>query len=350
LVGKAPGPSGGATITAMQAQEPYVAALGVTNFISIGSSAYSAFQVKVQHSMSNGLTFQANYAWSKGTGNVGNSGTQTFAESQSGNSAAPTGGIDYVNINNNHGLLDYDVANRFVLSGTYELPMGKGKLLNTPNRVVNEFIGGWQVSTAVDLQGGMPWAPDCETNPSGFSNPGTLNGRCNRVPGEPIELPKSDQHYYDGKQSLTLPDGRTIVPAVNTYMKWNPDAFSEPTVTMANGAVLEDQYNLGSTPITIGSLRTPGVQNVNCSVVKMFPINERMGFELHVNATNALNHANHQMVAGNNGDNSNYVGAVTCKAGATCVNPGTNSNVKFGSWGLTTLEPRQLTLQANFTF
>lgn len=202
LVGVAPGDSGGATITAMEAAEPYVAALGVLNYFSIGTSKYNAFEAKIRHSMSNGLMFQANYTWSKGTGNVGNSGTQTFAESQSGSSSAPTGGVDYVNVKNNHGLLDYDVTNRFVLSGTYQLPMGTGKLLNAPNRFVDELIGGWQVSTAVDLQGGMPWGPDCETNPSGFKNPGTLNGRCNLVPGEPIELPKADQHYYTGSETL----------------------------------------------------------------------------------------------------------------------------------------------------
>jgi hypothetical protein len=351
MIGKAPGASGGKTITAMQAAEPYVAALGVTNYFSIGTAQYHAFQAKIEHSMSKGLMFAANYTWSKGTGTVGNATTQTFAESQSGTSSGPTGGIDYVNINNNHALLDYDISNRFVLSGSYALPMGKGKLLSTSNSLVDEFIGGWNVTTALSLQAGMPWGPNCAAQTASstvaISNVGTLNGRCNRVQGQPIELPASAQHYYDGKTTLTLPDGRIITPANNTFMKWNPDAFSEPTVTMANGAILEDQYNLGSTPLTIGYLRTPGLQNVNFSVIKKFPVTEGTGFELHVNATNAFNHANHEMVAA---DSTNLVGVNTCAAGATCSNPGTNNNVQFGSWGLTTLEPRQLTIQANFTF
>jgi len=190
----------------------------------------------------------------------------------------------------------------------------------------------------------MPWAPTCAATTTNLNPAGTLNGRCNRVAGEPIELPKSQQRYYNGVESLTLPNGRIITPAVNTFMKWNPDAWSEPTVTMSNGKVFVDQYTLGSTPLTIGYLRTPGIQNVNLSVIKRFPVRERMGFDLHVNATNAFNHTNHQITI--NTDNTNQVNAITT-AGSTA---GRNGNLQFGSYGLTALEPRQLTIQANFTF
>ena len=100
-----------------------------------------------------------------------------------------------------------------------------------------------------------------------------------------------------------------------------------------------DQYQNGTTPIAIGYLRTPGIQNVNMSVIKRIPITERLSFDLHVNATNAMNHANHNTV-------NNTVGAVTA-AGTTA---GQNNNVSFGSWGLSTLEARQLTVQAYLTF
>jgi hypothetical protein len=112
---------------------------------------------------------------------------------------------------------------------------------------------------------------------------------------------------------------------------------------MSNGKVFVDQYTLGSTPLTIGYLRTPGIQNVNLSVIKRFTVRERMGFDLHVNATNALNHTNHQF---NTNDNTNQVSAITT-AGSTA---GRNGNVNFGSYALSVLEPRQITLQANFTF
>jgi hypothetical protein len=347
LIGKAAGDSGGATISAMESQEPYVGLLNVTDYPSIGSSAYNSFVAKVQHSTSHGLQFGANYTWAKATGLVGNSATQTFAESQQTNAVGPTGGVDYNNIKNNHSILDYDIANRFVLNGSYALPFGKGKFFGS-NKVVNEFIGDWSTTAALVLQGGQPWGPNCtaETN----SAAGTLNGRCNRVAGQPLLLPASAQRYYNGVETLTLPDGRIITPPVNTFMKWNPDAFSTPTVTFANGKSAQDQYQPGSTPLSFGNMRTPGVQNLNLSVIKRFPITERTSFDLHVNATNALNHTNHTFVSNTGVTTNNLVGPITAAATATNTAVGQNNNLAFGSFGLTTLEARQLTVQANFTF
>jgi hypothetical protein len=352
LVGKATGDSGNAKITAMEANEPYVGLLNVTDFISIGSSNYHAFLARVQKSTSYGLQFGANYTWSKATGNVGNAGTQTFAESQQGNSSGPTGGVDYNNINNNHSILDYDISNRFTLNGTYALPFGKGKWIAAPNRFVDALIGGWSTTAALTLQAGFPWGPSCaaQTNTAA----GTLNGRCNRVAGQPLELPSSQQRYYNGVETLTLPDGRVITPPVNTYMKWNPDAWSTPTValTQSNGTIkyAQDQYSLGSTPLAFGNMRTPGIQNLNLSVIKKFAITERYSFDLHVNATNALNHSNHQFQSNTGVTANNVVTPVTAAATATNTAVGQNSNTAFGSWGLTTLEGRQLVVQANFTF
>jgi hypothetical protein len=342
LIGKASGDSGGATISAMESMEPYLDLLNDNSYVSVGTSNYAALVLKVQHSTSHGLQFGANYTWSKVTGNTGNSGTQTFAESQQGNSSGPTGGVDYFNINNNHSIQDYDVSNRFVLNGSYALPIGKNKAFNPGNTLVRDVIGDWQVTTAVVLQSGFPWGPNCAAQ-SNTNSGGTLNGRCNRVAGQPLELPKSNQHYYNGIQPLTLPDGRTIVPANNTFMKWNPDAWSTPTVTFANGQSAQDQYSIGSTPLAYGNMRTPGVQNVNLSVIKRIPLTEGVTFDLHINATNALNHTNHQVV-------NNTVNVTTAAQASTNTAVGQNSNASFGSWGLSALEARQLVVQANITF
>jgi trimeric autotransporter adhesin len=334
LIGHAAGASGGATITAIQSYMPYLAALGETNYESRGSSAYNAFVAKVQHSTSHGLMLGANYTWSKATGLVGGANNQTYEENQEVNSSGPTGGVDWVNLKNNHSLLDFDVSNRFVLNGSYSLPFGKGKAFASPNAFVEQLIGGWQITSAIVLQGGNPWAPICSS---------TLNGRCNQVPGQPLLLPKSQQRYYNGVEQLTLPDGHVITPAVNTFMKWNPDAWSAPMITMANGKVFTDQYQNGTTPIAFGFMRTPGVENVNLSVIKRFPITERVAADFHVNATNALNHHNPYAV-------NNTITPITATTGANGAAPGQNSNVSFGSYGLTALENRQMTIQANITF
>src|SRR5205807_3472963 len=71
LIGKAPCNAAcvnTTTITPLPAAQPYLAALNTTSFISVGESNYHAFQVKVQHAASNGLSFSGNYMWSKSTG------------------------------------------------------------------------------------------------------------------------------------------------------------------------------------------------------------------------------------------------------------------------------------------
>jgi trimeric autotransporter adhesin len=335
LIGKASGASGGATITAMQAVEPYLAFLGETNMRSGGTSNFNSLEVKGQHSVSHGLMIMGSYTWSKALGLTGGILGQSYNEFQASNgTAGPTGGVDYVNLKNNYSLLSFDTPNRFVAAASYILPFGKGQALNPGNSVVRAVIGGWQLTTAVTLQGGNPWGPTCS---------GTLNGRCNVVPGEPVEVAKSQQHWYNGSTTATLPDGRTITPGTNTFLKWNPDRFTQPIVKFANGNVAVDQYTNGTTPMTIGSMRTPGFENTNISVIRKFAIGERTNLDLHVNATNALNHANHYGV-------NNTVGSVTSTSGASGTAPGQNSNVSFGTWGLTTSEARQLTLALNMNF
>jgi hypothetical protein len=334
LVGKAYGASGNATITAMQAAEPYLAFLGETDFVSRGSSNFNSFEIRAQHSTSHGLMFMASYVWSKALGLTGGSNGQSYEENQANNGASgPTGGVDYLNLHNNYSLLNFDVPNRFVASVSYLLPIGKGQDWNPGNPVVRTVLGGWQVTAAITSQSGEPWGPTCG---------GTLNGRCNVVPGEPLEVPKADQHYYNGTNSVTLPDGRTITPGTNTFLKWNPDRFTQPTVTFANGKSSIDQYTYGATPQTIGDYRTPGLNNTNISVIRKFAVGEWGSLDLHVDATNALNHTNHLAV-------NNTVGSVTAASGGG-TSLGQNSNTSFGTWGLTTLEARQLTVALKLNF
>ena len=351
LVGVASGDSGSAKIATIETYEPYQDFLNDTHYITPGSDAYNSFVAKVQHSTSHGLQFGANYTWSKTTGTVGNSSTQTFAESQSGTSSAPTGGIDYSNFSNNHSILDYDISNRFVLNGSYSLPFGKGKAFSTTNPIVDQLIGGWQTTAALTVQAGMPFGPVCTAvSNTALASGGTLNGRCSRVVGQPLQLPANEQRYYSGSEQLTLPDGRIITPPTNTFMKWNPDAWNEPTITFANGSSAIDQYTQPTSSLDYANMRTPGVQNLNLSVIKRFPITERVGFDLHINATNALNHTNHIFSSNSGVSANNLVGAVTKAAALTNTGVGQNSNTAYGSYGLTALEARQLTVQANFTF
>ncbi|MGA3263006.1 MAG: carboxypeptidase-like regulatory domain-containing protein [Terracidiphilus sp.] len=339
LIGLAVDDSGGSTVNAFEAQYyPYLAFLpewggysDATVVASKGNSKYSALELSAKHSYSNGLTALITYTWSRATGVVGGA---TFAESQVGGSTGYSGGLDYRNPGNNKSLLAYDTKNRLVAAVNYELPIGKGKRLDPDNAVVRGVVGEWRVGTVVTLQSGMPWGPNC----------GSENGRC--IPtGQALELPKSYQHWYDGSTSVTLPDGRIFTPPQYSYLKWNPDAFTSQLVQWADGSTHEALYWLGTTPMTMDSLRMPTFQNVNLSINRRFPIWRGAALEFLADATNLFNRTNVQA-----SDLSNGFSPYTYDDPAYNAHIGQNSNAGTGTMGTSFYDPRQFTFTLRLNY
>ncbi len=340
LIGQASGGIGNATITAMEAQEDYLPWLGQTDLRSAGSSNYNSMMIRAQHAYAHGLMLMANYTWSKALGLTGGTWSQSYMESQAGGTIPGYGGVDYLNLHNNYSLLGFDTPSRFVAAVSYLLPIGKGMAFDPGNQIVRAIIGKWQVASAITLQTGMPWGVSC----------GTLNGRCNAVAGEPVQVPKNLQHWYDGNTGATLPDGRTIIPPAGSFLKWNLDRWTEPFVQFPNGTYADDYpYTTnGSSAITEGDLRNPGTENVNLSVVRKFDFGERVNLELHADATNAFNRTNFLASSTNNG-----VSSVLSPTPGAAI--GQNANTGFGTlstsgWDGSFMEPRQLTLSLRLNF
>ncbi len=49
-----------------------------------------------------------------------------------------------------------NVPQRLAISFVYELPVGKGKLINIQNNILNAIVGGWQAQGIMTLQTGLP--------------------------------------------------------------------------------------------------------------------------------------------------------------------------------------------------
>ena len=336
LVGQAAGSISGTNISALNAPKPYLALLGQTVLANKAISNYNALQFRAEHAYNNGLQMMLNYTWSKATGLIGGSGGSSYAESQvAGIGTSPSGGINYLNLASNHGFLGYDTPHRFVAVVSYLLPTGRGRLLDPGNSILRALVGDWQFATVVTLQSGQPWGPNC----------GGMNGRCNVVSGEPVEVPKELQRWYDGKTSVTLPNGHIITPGQYRFLKWNPDRFAPPVVQFPNGRYAVDQYWYGSTAMYVGGLRTPSFQNGNLTVNRQFRIWEGLRMEFHAEATNLLNRTNFSANAVNGS-----VSAVLTENPATNTKVGQNSNVNHGSLGLSLFEPRQISLSLRLKF
>jgi trimeric autotransporter adhesin len=342
LINYAAGPMGNKTISAMQSQEAYLGLYGQTVINDIGSSLYNSLELSLRHSYSSGLTAQFTYDYSHATGISEGSDYASYAESQavSGNENG-NGGFNYTNLQSNYGILGFDTPHRFVGLVTYLTQWGSGQKYELGNPISRALAGGWQLGTVVTVQSGLPWGPNCSTG----SNLGSIDGKC--IPtGQPLEVPKTLQHWYNGTTNVTLPDGHQITPGSFSYLKWNPDAFTNQIVQFPNGSYSLDQYWYGNTPTYMTQLRTPAFQNVNLNITRQIQLTERYKLELLGEFTNFFNHPNFLPGAVSNGVSS--ITSVSSLPPGAAI--GENGSSSFGTLSPSMLDPRQVTLTARFTF
>lgn len=129
--------SNGATINKGQLLRPFPQFGNITTVRNDASSRYHSGQLRAERRFSGGYTALFSYTFSK------------FLERGSF--------LSEVDTEFESRLSSADVPHRFVMSGIWELPFGKGrKFGNDWNKVVNAVIGGWQVQGIGQLQSGQP--------------------------------------------------------------------------------------------------------------------------------------------------------------------------------------------------
>ncbi|MGH9842670.1 MAG: TonB-dependent receptor domain-containing protein, partial [Blastocatellia bacterium] len=141
----------GAT-TSTNSRKPFFNKFGWSqNFRYYGSDAstnYHGAQFKIEKRFSQGLSLLSHYTWSRSFNFDGT----------------------YYNIDATqaYGPNTQTRSHVFLLTGTYELPIGKGKhLLRDAPKAVDAIIGGWQMNTVWQRQSGLPFTPsyrDCNAD------------------------------------------------------------------------------------------------------------------------------------------------------------------------------------------
>jgi hypothetical protein len=111
-----------------------------SNFSSLGSSWYNAFQLRVEKRFSRGLTALVSYTNSKTLESV------AYLNSQDQNLTRE--------------LVSWDVPQRLVIGTLYEFPVGPGKRWASRG-IVSHIVGGWQLGLNLLKQSGTPMSyPD----------------------------------------------------------------------------------------------------------------------------------------------------------------------------------------------
>ena len=103
-----------------------------------GYSIYHSGTFKIEKRISRGVTFNANYTWSKSIDDASDVGT-TFSETN-----IPQ---DVRNVRAEKALSSFDHRHRFVFSYSYKLPLGQAR----------SFMDGWTVTGLGSFQSGAPF-------------------------------------------------------------------------------------------------------------------------------------------------------------------------------------------------
>jgi hypothetical protein len=130
---------------------------GFMQLVEGGShSSYHSLQLRLQQRFSHGFTLLSSFSYEKSLDN--------------GSGVRQANGDAYIpqnvyNLQGERGLSAFNFGKRWVNSFLYALPFGRGKhFLGGANRVVDAFLGGWQLGGILTLEGGYPFSVNCTSN------------------------------------------------------------------------------------------------------------------------------------------------------------------------------------------
>jgi len=217
------------TVGRQQLLRPYPQFTGVSSATDLGFSWYHSLTARAEKRFSHGYTLQASYTWSK------------FMEA-----------VEKLNPTDpqpHHVISPQDRPHHIVVSGIYELPLGRKRKWLSSGRVVNALAGGWSAQAIYQGQSGPP---------IGFGNI-IFTGHL----GDMV-LPRSQ---------------RTVERWFNTSAGFERDSRKQLN------------SNIRTFPLRQTGLRADGYNNWDISVFKNIRIAERLNFQLRCEMQDALNHA-----------------------------------------------------------
>ena len=247
FLGLLPGSSNnGATIQRQQLLKPYPQFVDVNTQRHDGSTRYHSAQFRLEKRFSRGYTLTAGYTKSR------------LREKRSLLNATDTAYEDRVAPN--------DRPNRFVISGIFELPFGRGRKLGKNWKGVTEAVaGGWQVQGLWIAQSGAPLALG---NIYYSGDPGKLN---THIDGSTVDNAFDSSGFYFSDAAVTR--SGQVDPALQR---------SDSRISLAS--------NIRTLPTYVAGFRGAAMNQGDLSVSKYFSCSERVKLQLRGEFLNAFNH------------------------------------------------------------
>jgi hypothetical protein len=250
-----------------------------------GDSEYSSLQTKVQKRLTGHFTTLATFTWGKLVTDDGNP-PLGFVGFHRG------GAQDWRDLQFEHSIAPQDVKYQFTGQASYDLPIGKGQLVNL-HGAADKIVGGWTVNAILYLSTGVPInSPNSGTTPSYFNQRADMT--CNPASGAP-----------------------------HTVDDWfNIDCFALPS----------SAFVPGNAPAYLDHVRTRGARDLDLSIYKTVQLTESKALRFDISGYNMSN---------------------TAQYGYPSVNSITDvqqQGANFGKITKTLNTPRQFQFGARFTF
>ena len=129
--------------------------VNLPTWTTIGRSEYHSLQLSMRKRVSHGISFAANYTLSK---SLDHSSTPERQESDGFFTGGYTGfTINAWQPNLEYSYSDFDMRHQFNTYLTWDLPVGRGRRFGSGmHSVVNAIVGGWQLSSILRFNSGVP--------------------------------------------------------------------------------------------------------------------------------------------------------------------------------------------------
>ena len=223
----------------------------ISGTASDGNQSYNALQAVFQRRLAQGLSFQANYTWSKCM-------EDSIGYYGAGGQSAPASAYwqNLYNKKSEWGPCFFDASQIFSGYITYDLPFGRNRMFGkNMNRILDGFVGGWEVNAIASFHGGFPLT----ISSSDQSGTKARSARADCL----------SPAVVFGEQDVTATLG-------GGYQWFSPAPYAKPK-----------KGTFGS--CGVGTVRGPGLHTVDLSVVKHFAVTEHQNLEVRGEFINVSN-------------------------------------------------------------